>query len=412
MGELIKLVPGGLDVPQNPVIPFIEGDGTGPDIWRAAKLVVDEAVRRIYGGNRCIEWKEILAGDKAHKLTGGWMPEETIDAIKEHVVAIKGPLTTPIGKGFRSLNVALRKALDLYACVRPIKWIEGVPSPVKNPEKVNMVVFRENTEDIYAGLEWKADSKEAKILRALIRDRLDKSIPKDAGIGIKLISKTATEKIMRKALEYAIANRRKTVTIVHKGNIMKYTEGSFMEWCYSVAQKEYGDRIIKEKDLLTGHGNMNSGSRLTINDRIADNMFQQVLVRSNEYDVLVMPNLNGDYFSDALSAQVGGLGIAPGANIGDDTALFEATHGTAPKYAGMDKVNPGSLVLSASMMLEYIGWKEASVLINKSLQKTIKQKKVTYDLARQMEGATELKTSQFAEAIVENMKYNECVSYQ
>jgi isocitrate dehydrogenase len=409
MGELIKLAPGGLDVPLTPVIPYIEGDGTGPDIWRAAKFVVDEAVRRTYGGARRIEWKEILAGDKAHKQTGGWLPKETIDAIKKHVVAIKGPLTTPVGKGFRSLNVTLRQALELYACVRPIKWIEGVPSPVKNPERVNMIVFRENTEDIYAGLEWMASSREAEMLRAFIRDKLKKTIPKDAGIGIKTISKTATERIMRKALEYAISNGRKTVTIVHKGNIMKYTEGSFMEWCYSVAQNEYCDRIVMEKDLSAGHDSVNIAPRLLINDRIADNMFQQILVRSNEYDVLVMPNLNGDYFSDALSAQVGGLGMAPGANIGDGTAVFEATHGTAPKYAGMDKVNPGSLILSASMMLEYIGWREASALIDKSLHETIKQKRVTYDLARQMEGATELKTSEFAEAIVENMAYTECV---
>ncbi len=404
MGELIKMVDGSLYVPTNPIIPFIEGDGIGPDIWRATKMAVDQAVKKCYGGRKRIEWKEVFAGEKAYRLTGDWLPVGTLDTIRNHVIAIKGPLTTPIGKGFRSLNVTIRQLLDLYACVRPVKWIEGVPCPVKHPEKVNMTVFRENTEDIYAGMEWKAESRQAKMLRDFIREELNIIIPQDAGIGIKTISRTATERIMRKALEYAVKNSRKTVTVVHKGNIMKYTEGSFVEWCYSVAQSEYGNKITIEKEVPDSGQGGNTEEKVVINDRIADNMFQQVLVRSDEYDVLVMPNLNGDYFSDAISAQVGGLGMAPGANIGDSMAVFEATHGTAPKYAGMDKVNPGSLILSAAMMLEYMEWKEASVLLKNSLADTIKQGTVTYDLARQMRHATELKTSEFAHAMVANME--------
>lgn len=403
MADKIIVNKGKLEVPDNPIIPFIEGDGTGPDIWYATKLVVDSAVEKSYSGKRKIEWKEVLAGEKAFKNTGYWLPYDTIDAIRSHIVAIKGPLTTPVGGGFRSLNVTIRQELNLYACIRPVRWFEGVPSPVTHPERVNMIVFRENTEDTYSGLEWKAGSKEALMLREFLSGKLGYQIPEDAGIGIKPISKRATERIMRKALDYSLKHNRKTVTIVHKGNIMKYTEGSFMEWCYELAKNEFDQVVITEKELTISGSSTVPDGKILINDRIADNMFQQVLTRSEEYDVLVMPNLNGDYFSDAISAQVGGIGMAPGDNIGDWVAVFEATHGTAPKYAGMDKVNPSSLILSAAMMLEYIGWKEASELIVNSVAQTLKQKKVTYDLARLMEGALELKTSQFAEAIVSNM---------
>ncbi len=404
MGEKIRMENGLLTVPDNPVIPFIEGDGTGPDIWRATKLVVDRAVEKAYRGRRKIEWKEIYAGEKAFNRLGQWLPQETLDTIGSHVVAIKGPLTTPVGMGFRSLNVSIRQMLDLYACIRPVRWVEGVPSPVVHPERVDMVVFRENTEDIYAGLEWEPGSKEALALREFVCEKTGHLLPMDAGIGIKPISKKATQRIMRKALEYALKHSRKVVTIVHKGNIMKYTEGSFMKWCYELAKSEFGDVVVTEADMISQGLNEIPEGRIKVNDRIADNMFQQVLTRSSEYEVLVMPNLNGDYFSDALSAQVGGLGMAPGANIGDRIAVFEATHGTAPKYADLDKANPGSLILSSAMMLEHMGWIEASGLIISSLEKTVKQKKVTYDLARQMEEAQELKTSQFAEVIVSNMK--------
>ncbi|HHW01416.1 MAG TPA: isocitrate dehydrogenase (NADP(+)) [Thermoanaerobacterales bacterium] len=402
MPDKLCVKDGKLIIPDDPIIPYIEGDGTGPDIWRATRKVVDAAVKKAYGGSRKIEWKEILAGEKAFNLTGKWLPEETVSAISEYVIAIKGPLTTPVGGGFRSINVTLRQELDLYACVRPVKWIPGVPSPVIHPEQVDMVVFRENTEDIYAGIEWQAGSEGAGKAREFLNGSMGCKIPEDAGIGIKYISKAASERIMRKALDFAIGNGRKSVTIVHKGNIMKYTEGSFKNWCYELAKREFADRIITEEELAAYGGNVPEG-RIVVKDRIADNMFQQLLLRPSEYDVIVTPNLNGDYLSDAAAAQVGGLGMAPGANIGDFVALFEATHGTAPKYAGQDKVNPGSLILSAVMMLEYMGWKEAAGMISRGLEKTIAQKTVTYDLARQMKGAREVKTSEFADAIVENM---------
>ena len=402
MGQKIMVEAGVLRVPDNPIIPFIEGDGTGPDIWRATRSVVESAVHRVYGQSRQIEWMEILAGEKAFKATGEWLPQATLDAVRDHVVAIKGPLATPVGGGFRSLNVTMRQALDLYACIRPIRWFEGVPSPVRHPERVNVVVFRENTEDTYAGLEWSAGSPEALRLREFLACELGCSVPEDAGLGIKPISRTATRRIMRKALRHALDSAQRVVTVVHKGNIMKFTEGSFRQWCYELAQDEYGEVVVTEAELASS-GLPLPGGKILVNDRIADNMFQQVLTRTDEYRVLVMPNLNGDYFSDALAAQVGGLGMAPGANIGDHVALFEATHGTAPKYAGLDKVNPGSLILSAVMMLEYMMWNEAAEAIVRAVAATIKQKKVTYDLARMMEGAHELSTSGFAEAIVANM---------
>ena len=403
MGQKIMVEAGVLRVPDNPIIPFIEGDGTGPDIWRATRSVVESAVHRVYGQSRQIEWMEILAGEKAFKATGEWLPQATLDAVRDHVVAIKGPLATPVGGGFRSLNVTMRQALDLYACIRPIRWFEGVPSPVRHPERVNVVVFRENTEDTYAGLEWSAGSPEALRLREFLACELGCSVPEDAGLGIKPISRTATRRIMRKALRHALDSAQRVVTVVHKGNIMKFTEGSFRQWCYELAQDEFGEVVVTEAGL-TSSGLPLPGDKILLNDRIADNMFQQVLTRTDEYRVLVMPNLNGDYFSDALAAQVGGLGMAPGANIGDHVALFEATHGTAPKYAGLDKVNPGSLILSAVMMLEYMMWNEAAEAIVRAVAATIKQKKVTYDLARMMEGAHEVSTSGFAEAIVANME--------
>lgn len=403
MGQKITVEAGVLKVPDNPIIPFIEGDGTGPDIWRATRSVVEFAVRKVYGQSRRIEWKEILAGEKAFKTTGEWLPQATLDAVRDHLVAIKGPLATPVGGGFRSLNVTMRQALDLYACIRPVRWFEGVPSPVRHPEKVNVVVFRENTEDTYAGLEWSAGSPEALRLREFLACELGCRVPEDAGLGIKPISRTATRRIMRKALRHAVDSAQRVITVVHKGNIMKFTEGSFRQWCYELAQDEFGEVVVTEAELASS-GLTLPGGKILLNDRIADNMFQQVLTRTDEYRVLVMPNLNGDYFSDALAAQVGGLGMAPGANIGDHVALFEATHGTAPKYAGLDKVNPGSLILSAVMMLEYMVWKEAAEEIVQAVAATIKQKKVTYDLARMMEGADEVSTSGFAEAIVANME--------
>ncbi|MDI3481060.1 MAG: isocitrate dehydrogenase [Tepidanaerobacteraceae bacterium] len=399
MAEKVCVKDGKLIIPDNPIIPFIEGDGTGPDIWRATRRVVDAAVKKAYGDRRSIEWKEILAGEKAFHHTGEWLPKETVDAIREYIIAIKGPLTTPVGGGFRSINVTLRQELDLYACVRPVKWIPGVPSPVVHPELVDVVVFRENTEDIYVGIEWLAGSQEAEKARGFLNDSMGCDIPEDAGIGIKYISKAASERIMRKALKYAIENGRKSVTIVHKGNIMKYTEGSFKNWCYAVATEEFKEKIVNEEELQTYGGSAPEG-KIVVKDRIADNMFQQLLLRPSEYDVIVTPNLNGDYLSDAAAAQVGGLGMAPGANIGDFVALFEATHGSAPKYAGQDRANPGSLILSAVMMLEYMGWKEAASLITEGLAKAVSKKTVTHDLARQMEGAKEVKTSEFAEVII------------
>lgn len=402
MAEKITVQDGRLVVPNKPIIPFIEGDGTGPDIWAASRRVIDAAVDKSYGGERKIEWVEVLAGEKAFNRTGEYLPQETLDTIKEHIVAIKGPLGTPIGGGFRSINVTLRQALDLYACIRPVKWVPGTPSPVAKPELVDIVIFRENIEDVYAGIEWPADSTQAKDVAAFLNTKMGCNIPVESGIGIKFISRQGSERIMRKALRYAIENGRKRVTIVHKGNIMKYTEGAFKNWCYDLARQEFAPYIVTEAEVSASGGKIPNG-KILLNDRIADNMFQQILLRSNEYDVLVCPNLNGDYLSDAIAAQVGGLGMAPGCNMGDYIAVFEATHGNAPKYAGLDKVNPGSVILSGVMMLQYIGWREAAANIVTALGKTIQQKTVTYDLARGMSGAKELKTSEFATAIINNM---------
>jgi len=394
---------GKITVPDEPVVLFIEGDGTGPDLWRASKLVFDAAVQKAYSGKRKIHWQEILAGEKAFKETGEWLPRATLEAIGKYKVAIKGPLTTPVGGGIRSVNVTLRQLMRLYACVRPVRYITGVPSPVKNPEKVDMVIFRENMEDVYSGIEWKKDSDEALRVIDFLNGNMNCAIPQDAGIGIKPISLTNSRNIMRRAVQYAIDNKKDSVTIVHKGNIMKFTEGAFKEWGYALAREEFGDVTISEDELYEKHDGKLPHGKIVIKDRIADSMFQQVILRPEEYGVIVTMNLNGDYLSDALAAQIGGLGMAPGANIGDSEAVFEATHGTAPKYAGLDKVNPGSLILSGEMMLRFMGWREAADMIVEGLRKTIAEKKVTYDLARQMEGATLLKCSEFGQAIAENM---------
>jgi len=397
--EKIRVENGKLVVPDEPIIPYIEGDGVGPDIMNACLPVWNKAVELAYNGRKKIHFIEIYAGEKGLEKTGELLPQETFDAIREHIVAIKGPLTTPVGGGYRSLNVTLRQKLDLYACVRPVKWIPGVPSPVKHPEWMDVVIFRENTEDVYAGIEWPYSSDEAKKLREFLDKELGVKIRDDAGIGIKPISEFGTKRLVRKAIKYAIERGRKSVTLVHKGNIMKYTEGAFRDWGYEVAKEEFPDVTITEEEAKT----QEVGDRIIIKDRIADNMLQQVLTRTREYDVIALPNLNGDYLSDACAAQVGGLGMAPGANIGDYIALFEATHGTAPKYAGLDKVNPSSLLLSGVMMLEYIGFNEAANLITKALEKTITDKIVTYDLARHM-GIEPVKTSEFAKAIMERME--------
>jgi isocitrate dehydrogenase len=390
-------------VPDRPVIPYIEGDGIGPDIWAASRKVIDRAVEKAYGSKREIAWLEVLAGEKAKDRTNEWLPEATLNAIRENVVAIKGPLTTPVGEGIRSLNVTLRQVLDLYACVRPVRYYRGVVSPVKKPERVDMVVFRENTEDVYAGIEWQADSPEADRIIEFIGSELKKEIRPHSGIGIKPISGFGTKRLVRKAIRYAIEHNKPSVTLVHKGNIMKFTEGAFRNWGYEIAREEFGDVTISEQELWDKYDGRRPDNRIVIQDRIADAMFQQVLLRPAEYSVLAMPNLNGDYMSDALAAQVGGLGMAPGANIGDGYAVFEATHGTAPKYAGLDKVNPGSLLLSGLMMLEYLGWNEPVSLVQDALEKTISNRTVTYDLARLMEDATELQCSAFADAIIGNM---------
>lgn len=402
--SIIRYENGRLEVPDRPIIPFIEGDGTGPDIWRAARLVFDAAVERAYGGRRRIAWLEVLAGEKAFHRTGNWLPDETVEMIRRHRVAIKGPLTTPVGGGIRSLNVTLRQVLDLYACVRPVRWFTGVPSPVKEPQKMDMVIFRENTEDVYAGIEWKSGSPEArKVIDFLRREMGIEHIRDDAGIGIKPISATGTKRLVRMAVKYALAHGRRSVTLMHKGNIMKFTEGAFREWGYEAAA-EFGDRVVTEADVWERHGGKVPEGKLLIKDRIADNMFQQILLRPDEYDVIATPNLNGDYISDALAAAVGGLGMAPGANIGDGYAVFEATHGTAPKYAGKDMVNPGSVILSGAMMFEHLGWREAADMVVRALEETIARKTVTYDLARGMEGAREVKTSEFGAAVVRNME--------
>jgi isocitrate dehydrogenase len=402
-GQPIKVQDGQLRVPNNPVIPFIEGDGTGPDIWRASQRVFDAAVEKAFGGERRLVWYEIFAGEKAYKRFSEWLPKGTLDAIQHFAIAIKGPLTTPVGGGIRSLNVTLRQVLNLYACVRPVRYFPGVPSPVKNPEQVDVVIFRENTEDVYAGIEFQEGSERARKLINFLGD-LGYKINSDSGIGIKPISATATHNLVRRAINYAVANNRKVVTLVHKGNIMKYTEGAFRDWGYQLAKAEFRDQIVTEAEVTEQHDGKVPEGKIIVNDRIADSMFQQILLRPSEYQVIATPNLNGDYLSDACAAQVGGLGMAPGANIGDAAAVFEATHGTAPKYADQDVINPSSVILSGVMMLDHLGWQDAGRLIINGLVKTIEQKRVTYDLARLMEGATKVKTSEFASAIIENMR--------
>ncbi len=400
---IVKNADGSLNVPDNPTIPFIEGDGIGPDIWRAACLVMDNAVEKAFSGQRQIDWLEVLAGEKSFRTTGTYLPDETLAKIETHVVAIKGPMTTPVGKGIRSLNVAIRQKLDLYTCVRPVKYIDPVPSPMRHPEKIDMVVFRENMEDLYAGIEYQAGSEDAARLRDFLNEQMGTRLPDDGGLGIKSISEKNTKRLVANAIAYAVENNCATVTLMHKGNIMKFTEGAFAKWGYEVAREKFRNQTFTEKELYDDYrGNFPAG-KVLIKDRIADMLFQQVLLRPAEYQVIATPNLNGDYLSDALAAQIGGLGMAPGANIGDRCAVFEATHGTAPKYAGQDKVNPSSLILSGAMMLDYMGWREASDLIRRALQATIKAGTVTYDLARQMDGTTEVKCSEFARAIVEHM---------
>ena len=405
--QKISISNGKLNVPDNPTIPFIEGDGTGIDIWPASRLVFDKAVEKAYNGKRKINWKEVLAGEKAFNKTGNWMPEETLTIFKEYLVGIKGPLTTPVGGGIRSLNVALRQELDLYACVRPVRWFKGVPSPVKEPHKTDMVIFRENTEDIYAGIEFQEGSADNKKFMTLLKDNFEKSykkirFPETSGIGIKPVSKEGTERLVRSALKYALEHKKPNLTLVHKGNIMKFTEGGFRDWGYELAKKEFG-----AVDLDGGPWQVinNIGHKLVVKDAIADAFLQQILLRPDEYSIVATLNLNGDYISDALAAIVGGIGIAPGGNVNyiSGHAIFEATHGTAPKYAGQDKVNPGSLILSGVMMFEYMGWIEAADLVYKGLEASISKKKVTYDFHRLMEGATLLKCSEFAEEVVKNM---------
>jgi isocitrate dehydrogenase len=405
-GEKISLVNGTLRVPDHPIVPFIEGDGTGPDIWRAAQRVLDAAVAKAYKGKRKIVWFEVFAGEKSNRVYGEntWLPDDTLEAIKEYIVGIKGPLTTPVGGGIRSINVALRQMLDLYVCLRPVRYFGGVPSPVKHPEQIDMVIFRENTEDIYAGIEWKAGTPEAqKVIRWLQTEMGVTKIrfPETSSIGIKPVSREGTERLVRAAINYAIRHKRRSVTLVHKGNIMKFTEGAFRDWGYELARREFPNKTVSWDEC---GGNPPAG-KILIKDVIADAFLQQILTRPAEYDVIATLNLNGDYISDALAAQVGGIGIAPGGNINYETghAVFEATHGTAPKYAGQDKVNPGSVILSGEMMLRYFGWTEAADMLVAALEKTIRSKIVTYDFARLMDGATEVRCSQFGDAIIANM---------
>jgi isocitrate dehydrogenase len=400
-GQRIGFESGRIVVPDDPIIPYIEGDGTGPDIWRATQHVIDGTLKKIYGGKKKIAWHEVLAGDKAQSQRSEYLPQETLDALAFYRVSIKGPLSTPVGGGIRSLNVTLRQVLDLYACVRPVRYFTGVPSPVREPEKVDMVIFRENTEDVYAGIEWPAESEAAEKVIGFLNnmERRSTKIRDHSAIGIKPISEFGSKRLVRKAILYAIAAKRDSVTLMHKGNIMKFTEGAFKDWGYEVASKEFPNVTVTESDL----GNGSAAGKIVIKDRIADSMFQQVLLRPAEYSVIATLNLNGDYLSDALAAQVGGIGMAPGSNESDEIAIFEATHGTAPKYANQDRVNPGSLILSAVMMLRHLGWVEAADGIERGLAKTIEQKRVTYDLERQMLGATLMKTSEFGRAIVENV---------
>ncbi len=401
-GEKITYTNGKLHVPDQPIVAFIEGDGIGPDIMRASLRIWDAAVEKAYGGKRKISWMEIFCGEKAQSLYGTSMPEETFEAMREYVVGIKGPLTTPVGEGFRSLNVTLRQVLDLYSCVRPVRWYRGVPSPVKHPEEVDVVIFRENTEDVYAGIEYESGTPENEKVARFLREEMGAEFFEGAGIGIKPISAFGSKRLVRAAIQYAIDRKRKSVTLVHKGNIQKFTEGAFMRWGYEVAADEFADATISWADVEKNHGGKVPEGKILIQDVIADISFQKMLLRPSEFDVLATPNLNGDYLSDAIAAEVGGVGIAPGANIGDGVALFEATHGTAPKYSNLDKVNPGSLLFSGVMMLEYMGWDEAANLITTGYEKTLDQKIVTYDFARQMEGAKEVKTSEFATAIISN----------
>ncbi len=394
---------GSLLVPEAPVIPYIEGDGVGRDIWKASVRVFDAAVQKSYKGKKKVHWLEVYAGEKAFQLKKEWAPDETVEAIREYKVGIKGPLTTPVGGGVRSINVLLRQRLDLYACIRPVKYIPGTPSPVKHPEKVDMVVFRENTEDVYAGIEWKEGTEEASRVILFLEREMGKKIREDSGIGIKPISRYGTKRLVRMAVQYALSHGRKRITLVHKGNIMKFTEGAFRDWGYDVVKEEFGDQIVLESESGDPKGTKSRKGKVILNDRIADAMFQQILLRPEAYDVLAMPNLNGDYMSDALAAQVGGLGMAPGGNIGDRAAVFEATHGTAPKYADKDMINPGSLILSGAMMFDYLGWTEVRKKIVKALEKTISKRIVTYDLARQMKRARKVKCSEFASAIIENL---------
>src|SRR5690349_5175709 len=421
-GQKITIQNGKLAVPDQPIIPFIEGDGTGPDIWRASVRVMDAAIQKAYGGKRKIHWMEVYAGEKSHKLMNSWLPDETVTACRDYLVSIKGPLTTPVGGGIRSLNVALRQLLDLYVCLRPVRWFQGVPSPVKRPGDVDMVIFRENTEDIYAGIEWEAKSADVQKVLGFIEKEFPKDFkkirfPGSAGIGIKPVSTEGTERLVRSALEYAVANKRKSVTFVHKGNIMKFTEGAFMKWGYALAERDFGDKVYtwsqwERTKEAKGEEAANAEQKaelakgkVLVKDAIADITLQQVLTRAKEFDVIATLNLNGDYLSDALAAQVGGIGIAPGGNINYVTghAIFEATHGTAPKYADLDKVNPGSVILSGEMMLRYMGWTEAADLIVKGMEGAINDKVVTYDFARLMDGAREVKCSEFGTAIIEHM---------
>ena len=400
MGDRIDYRDGGWIVPDHPVIPFIEGDGTGPDIWRAARRVFDAAVQKASQGRRRIDWLEILAGEKAFKETGNWLPETTLDAIRQHRVAIKGPLTTPVGGGIRSLNVSLRQLLDLYACIRPVRYFQGVPSPMREPQKLDVVIFRENIEDVYSGVEYRAGSPEADAVIAFLTERFKAKLRPGSAIGIKPMSQFGSQRLVVKAIQYALRSGRRSVTLVHKGNIMKFTEGGFREWGYQIAKERFGDKTIPESELGRGTGD---AGRVVVKDRITDAMFAQLVLRPDEYSVIAAPNLNGDLLSDAAAAQVGGLGLAPGGNVGDGYAVYEATHGTAPKYAGQDKVNPGSVILSGAMMFEELGWTDVAEAIVRGLEGAIRSRRVTYDLARQMPDAVEVSTSTFAECIIEHV---------
>ncbi|MBA3557770.1 MAG: isocitrate dehydrogenase (NADP(+)) [Gemmatimonadaceae bacterium] len=401
-GERVDYVDGKVVTPGNPIIPFIEGDGTGPDIWRAAVRVFDAAVEKTYGRERKVAWMEVFAGEKSFKQFNDWLPQETVDALQEFRVSIKGPLTTPVGGGIRSLNVTLRQVLDLYACIRPVRYFEGIGAPVREPRKLDIVIFRENTEDVYAGIEWKAGSAEAEKLREFLSAELGKDIREGSAIGIKPMSEFGSKRLVDMAILHALRHGSSSLTLVHKGNIMKYTEGAFRDWGYELAREKYGDMTCTESDMAKG-GECARADALVIKDRIADSMFQQLLLRPEDYTVIATPNLNGDYLSDAAAAQVGGLGMAPGGNVGDGLAVFEATHGTAPKYAGLDRINPCSVILSGAMMFDYLEWDEAARAIVKGIETAVKTKRVTYDLARQMPGSTEVSTSAFADGIIAGM---------